>query len=245
MIAVLASLLVQIGWRPVFVWLAAAHLVLIPLLITALPRRPNPQTAPRAPRGLRVGEAACTCQFWMLVVIYSICGLDDFFVATHVVAFAQDRGIDSLVAGNLLALMGLTGVIGLVVTGLISDRVGPAWTSALSFAVRGVVFGLIAVDQSPLSIAIFALGFGATFLATAPLAVLFVRDHFGVAHLGALTGFITMVHQIFAGIGAYGGALLFDATGTYDLAFIFLLAASGVALALSLTMSHPKLTATH
>jgi hypothetical protein len=32
-----------------------------------------------------------------------------------------------------------------------------------------------------------------------------------------------MVHQIFAGIGAYGGALLFDTTGNYDLAFIFLL----------------------
>ena len=245
MIAVLASLLVQIGWRPVFVLLAAAHLVLIPLLITALPRRPNPHTTPIAPRGLRVGEAARTCQFWMLLVIYSICGLDDFFVATHVVAFAQDRGVDSLVAGNLLALMGLTGVIGLVITGLISDRVGPAWTSALSFAVRGVVFGLIAVDQSPLSIAIFALGFGATFLATAPLAVLFVRDHFGVAHLGALTGLITMVHQIFAGIGAYGGALLFDATGAYDLAFMFLLAASSLALALSLTMGDPKLSATH
>jgi len=118
-------------------------------------------------------------------------------------------------------------------------------TSALSFVVRCVVFGLIALDQSPLSIAIFALGFGATFLATAPLAVLFVRDHFGVAHLGALTGLITMVHQIFAGIGAYGGALLFDATGTYDLAFIFLLAASSLALALSLTMRHPKLAATH
>ena len=244
MIAVLASLLVQIGWRPVFVWLAAAHLVLIPLLITALPRQPNSQTAPIARRGLRTGEAARTRQFWVLLVIYAICGLDDFFVATHVVAFAQDRGVDSLVAGNLLALMGLTGVIGLVVTGLVSDRIGPARTSALSFAVRGVVFGLIAVDQSPLSIAIFALGFGATFLATAPLAVLFVRDHFGVAHLGALTGLITMVHQIFAGIGAYGGALLFDATGAYDLAFMFLLAASSLALALSLTMSHPKLTAT-
>jgi predicted MFS family arabinose efflux permease len=208
----------------VFIWVAAAHLVLIPLLIIALPKRPNPQTAIVAPRGLRVGEAARTRQFWTLLVIC----LDDFFVATHVVAFAQDRGVDSLVAGNLLALMGLTGVIGLIVTGLISDRIGPAWTSALSFAVRGVVFTLIAVDQSPLSIAIFALVFGATFLVTAPLAVLFVRDHFGVAHLGALTGLITMVHQIFAGIGAYGGALLFDATGTYDLAFVFLLAASAL-----------------
>ena len=72
------------------------------------------------------------------------------------------------------------------------------------------MFALIAIDQSPLSIAVFALVFGATFLMTAPLTVLFVRDHFGMRHLGALTGLITMVHQIFGGIGAYGGALIFD-----------------------------------
>jgi predicted MFS family arabinose efflux permease len=242
MIAILASLLVQIGWRSVFVWIAAVHIVLMPFLMFALPKRANPQAAVRR-GGQSIGEAARTRQFWLLLVIYSICGLDDFFVATHVVAFAQDRGVDALVAGNLLALMGLTGVIGLIATGLISDRIGPAWTSALSFAIRVIVFALIAVDQSPLSIAIFALVFGATFLATAPLVVLFVRDHFGMAHLGALTGLITMVHQIFAGIGAYGGALIFDATGTYDAAFVFLLAASGLALILSLTMGYPKLTA--
>ena len=37
-----------------------------------------------------------------------------------------------------------------------------------------------------------------------------------------------MVHQIFGGIGAYGGAVIFDATGTYDAAFLLLLVASGL-----------------
>jgi predicted MFS family arabinose efflux permease len=183
-----------------------------------------------------VGEAARTSRFWLLIVIYAICGLDDFFVATHVVAFAQDRGVDALLAGNLLALMGLTGLIGLLATGLISDRAGPAWTTVVAFAARVAVFGLVAIDQSMLSITIFALVFGATFLVTAPLVVLFVRDHFGMAHLGALTGLITMVHQIFGGIGAYAGALIFDATGSYDAAFALMLVASALALALSLAM---------
>ena len=243
MIAVFTALLVQMGWRPVFVWLGAAHLALIPLLVFALPARPHNRTGTVSVRAaLSVREATRTRQFWMLLVIYAICGLDDFFVATHVVAFAQDRGVNALMAGNLLALMGLTGLIGLIATGLLSDAAGPARTAALSFAARVAVFALIAVDQSILSIAIFALVFGATFLVTAPLVVLFVRDHFGMSQLGALTGLITMVHQIFAGIGAYGGALIFDATGTYDAAFIFLLAASGLALVLSLMMRSATVT---
>jgi cyanate permease len=52
-----------------------------------------------------------------------------------------------------------------------------------------------------------------------------------------------MVHQIFAGIGAYGGALIFDATGSYDAVFVFLLAASALALVLSLRMRHATLPA--
>jgi predicted MFS family arabinose efflux permease len=231
-IAALAVLLVAIGWRSVFLWLGLAHLAAIPFLLWALPRRLGHGGAAVAGGGLGVRQAARTRQFWLLLAIYAICGLDDFFVTTHVVAFAQDRGVDALLAGNLLAFMGLTGLVGLLAAGLVSDRIGPAWTSAVAFAARVAVFALIAVDQSPLSIAVFALAFGATFLVTAPMTVLFVRDHFGVKHLGALTGLITMVHQIFGGIGAWGGALIFDATGTYDAAFVAMLAATAVALAL-------------
>jgi len=233
MIAALAALLVQIGWRSVFVWLGIAHLALIPFLLYALPRGAKGSGSVAQHTGMSVLEAARTRRFWLLLAVYAICGLDDFFVATHVVAFAQDRGVDTLMAGNLLALMGLTGLVGLMLTAIASDRAGPAWTTAIAFAARVAVFGLIAVDQSPLSIAVFALVFGATFLVTAPLTVLFVRDHFGMAHLGALTGLITMVHQIFGGIGAYAGALIFDATGSYDAAFVLMLAASTLALFLT------------
>jgi predicted MFS family arabinose efflux permease len=234
MIAALAALLARIGWRSVFVWLGVAHLVLIPFLLMALPRRIERGGPVAANGGLGVREAARTRAFWLLLAVYAICGFDDFFVATHVVAFAQDRGVDGMLAGNLLAFMGLTGLLGLLATGLVSDRAGPVWTSAFAFAARVAVFGLIAVDQSTVSIAVFALVFGATFMVTAPMTVLFVRDHFGMKHLGALTGLITMVHQIFGGIGAWGGALIFDATGSYDAAFVLALAVSALALTLTL-----------
>ncbi|MFZ1106233.1 MAG: MFS transporter [Hyphomicrobiaceae bacterium] len=239
MIAALTAVQAGIGWRWVFVWLGIAHVVLLPFLILALPRRLEQSTTAARHGGMSVREAVRTRRFWLLLAIYAICGFDDFFVSTHVVAFAQDRGVDNLLAGNLLAFMGLTGLIGLIATAFASDRVGPAWVSAVAFAARVGIFGLIAVDQSPLSIAVFALVFGATFLVTAPMTVLFVRDQFGTKHLGALTGLITMVHQIFGGIGAWGGALAFDATGTYDAAFVLMLAVSALALALTLLLRRP------
>jgi predicted MFS family arabinose efflux permease len=186
-----------------------------------------------------VREAARTRQFWLLLGIYGICGFDDFFVTTHVVAFAQDRGVDALFAGNLLALMGLTALIGVVAAGALGDRHGPVWPTAISFIARVVVFGLMLVDQSPLSIAVFALVFGATFMVTAPMAVLFVRESFGGQNLGVLSGLITMAHQVFGGLGAYLGAAVFDATQTYDIAFVVMFAATVLALALTFALKQP------
>jgi len=190
--------------------------------------------------GMSVAAAARTRQFWLLVLVYGICGLGDFFVSTHVVAFAQDRGITAFLAGNLLALMGLTGLLGVILSGHWSDRSGPVWPTVICFVARLGVFALVMVDQSPVSVAIFALVYGLTFLITAPLAVIFVRESFGTKNLGALTGLITMVHHILGGIGAYMGARIFDATSGYDIAFVIMLVTSAVALVLTLALRRPR-----
>src|SRR6185295_13473340 len=75
MIAVLASVLVQIGWRSVFVWIGIAHLALLPLLF-ALPGQGGAQSSGGTPRAsLSLREAAGKRQFWLLLAVYAVCGL--------------------------------------------------------------------------------------------------------------------------------------------------------------------------
>lgn len=241
MIAALAAVLVAIGWRSVFAWLGIVHLLPLPLLLFAIPakEKTGARHAVQPLHGLAVRETARTRQFWLLLGVYALCGFDDFFVTTHLVAFAQDRGLDPFIAGNLLALMGLAALLGVIAAGAWSDRSGPAWPAAASFAARIAVFALVLVDQSPTSVTVFALMFGVTFMVTAPLTVPFVAESFGMRNLGGLTGLITMVHHICGGIGAYLGAAVFDATGGYDRAFAVMMASSIVALALALCLNRP------
>ena len=240
-IAVLSAVLLTVSWHAVYLWLGIAFVAALPLLLLAIPKGAGSQPNARQPAdGIGVREAARRRQFWLLLAIYAICGFDDFFVATHVVAMAQDRGVSAFLAGNLLALMGLTGLIGVVTAGWFSDRVGPVWPTAIAFGARVAVFALVLADRSTLSVAVFALVFGATFLVTAPLTVVFVSDSFGMRHLGGLTGLITMVHQICGGIGAYLGAAIFDARGSYDGALWTMLAVSLAALLLTLLLRQPK-----
>jgi predicted MFS family arabinose efflux permease len=182
-------------------------------------------------------QALATKQFWMLAGIFAICGFDDFFVTTHVVAFAQDRGLDAFLAGNLLAVMGFTGLLGVLLAGAWGDRSGATIPTVAAFVTRVACFGLVAVDQSMTSVAIFALVFGITFLATAPLTVLFVRDHFGTKHLGAIGGLITMIHHMCGGIGAWLGGVVFDGTGAYTGVFITMCIASAVATLMTVALS--------
>lgn len=239
-ITALAAVLVAIGWRSVFLWLGLAHLAVVPLLLRALPAGGGSDAPAAATRtGLAPARAAGTRQFWLLLAVYALCGLNDFFVSTHVVAFAQDRGLDAFLAGNLLAWMGLTALVGVVASGAWSDRAGPVWPTAAAFGARLVVFGLILADQSILSVAIFALVFGGTFLVTAPLTVVFVVQSFGARHLGALTGLITMVHHTFGGLGAYLGAAAFDRLGGYDVVFVVMVVSNVLALALTAGLRRP------
>jgi predicted MFS family arabinose efflux permease len=243
-IAAFAVILIQSGWRAVFLWGGLAHLVLLPLVLVAVPGdrtdRPASADAPSPDAnsaGMTLKAAAATRQFWLLIGVYALCGFDDFFVATHVVAFAQDRGVDTLLAGHLLASMGLVGLFGVIAAGAWSDRSGPAAPAAASFVLRIAAFALILVDQSLASIAVFALVFGFTFLMTAPLLVIFARDAFGMRNLGSVTGLIVMIHHMCGGLGAWIGAALFDAQGGYDGAFAVMFASSIAALLLTLALS--------
>lgn len=239
MIGSLAAVLVSMNWQSVFVLLGVAHLLVVPLLFWAVPNGQKGAVASQLKNGLGIAEAARSRRFWALLAVYAICGFDDFFVSTHVVAFAQDRGLATLVAGNLLAVMGLTALLGVLVAGALSDRLGPGWPTAASFVARILAFALLMVDQSAISIAVFALVFGATFLVTAPLTVLFVADNFGTRHLGALTGLITLVHHVFGAAGAYLGSTVFDTTGSYDVTFPIMLGSSVLALVLTWPLMNP------
>ncbi len=240
----LAAVLVSLDWRWSFTILGMANLaVLVPLVLLAVKDEKPAEKGERsrmvpgliAPpdSALSLSRALTSRQLALLVLIYAACGIQDFFVTIHIVAFAQDQGVGPVPAGNLLALMGLMGLMGVLASGLLADAFGAVRPTVICFLVRIFIFGFIVVDQSTSAIFIFGLLYGFTFLITAPLTVVFVGNIFGVARLGTLAGSISMVHQIAGGFGAFIGAWIFDRSGSYDDAFLLMLALSVVAAALT------------
>ncbi len=238
-VSVLAAWLGALGWRGAFLALGVATLVCVLPPVLAAGRAARTERPPEPPAGgggARFSALLASKRLWLLLVIYAICGFQDFLVATHIVAYARDEGVGALLAGNMLAFMGLTGLAGVLLTGLLNDRFGPILPTAICFLLRVLLFLLLLASREPWAIVTAALVYGVTFWITAPLTVVFAREIAGPALLGALTGFITMIHHMAGGFGALAGASVFDLYGSYMGAFVGMLVLSAIALALTLAL---------
>lgn len=244
-VAALASALAAVGWRNAYTILAAANaVVLLPLALLVI--RPGPPavgaaaasdaSGESAPPPLTLRQALASREYLLLAAIYAVCGFQDFLVVTHIVAFAQDQGLGDVLAGNLLAWMGVMGLLGILAAGLMADAFGAARPTAMCFVLRIAAFGLILPLQSTPAILAFGLLYGFTFLITAPLTVVFLGNIYGPHRLGTLTGTISMIHQIAGGLGALTGGWIYDLSGSYNAAFALMLALSLMATGLTLAV---------
>lgn len=250
-ILLLTAQLESIGWRGAFLVLAGLGLLLVvPLMLLSIPEPVLPDAGkPNEPLGrakseLKASDLLRDSKLWYLLVIYAMCGFQDFFVATHVVAFARDQGMGAVVSGNLFAFMGLVGLAGVLMTGFVSDRFGPMLPTLICFAIRIALFGLMTVTTSVAAIIGFALVYGFTFWITAPLTIVFVRKYFGTAHLGMLTGIVAMVHHGAGGLGAYAGGIVYDVFGSYQVIFQIMLIVSFAALLTTWQLSRIRIPST-
>ena len=168
-------------------------------------------------------------KFLTMIFMFFICGFQDFLVSTHIVAFATDQGIRDDLAGNLLAMMGVMGMLGVMFSGYLSDKFGPGKPSGLCFLIRIFIFSLVVISDAPAAVVTFGLMYGFTFMMTAPLAPIYLTRGFGNRNLGALTGTANMVHQMAGGVGAVVAGVMFDAYGSYHSTWILALTLSVIA----------------
>jgi sugar phosphate permease len=268
-IALLASFLTSLGWRTSYGVLGAANLVIVLPVVLALVRSRPPTSAGASDKGQLSGAsgdpgqpsrtarrrlAAASSEplsvmirsrsLWLLFITYAVCGFQDFFVSTHVVAFADDQGVGPVLSGNLLAMMGVMGLLGVMLSGVLADTYGAKWPTGLSFVFRIAVFASVLYFQSTPGILVFGLLYGFTFLVTAPLSVVFAGNIFGTERLGMMSGLLIMVHQTSGGLGAFVGAVIYDRSGSYDGAFALMLGLAVVAITTTVLVSERPLAQT-
>ena len=186
---------------------------------------PARDSGPGVKRSSNFSEAVRSRSFWFLSASHLICGVGCGFMLTHVVAFATDVGYSEMIGASLVSVQGGANLVGLLVTGPLSDRIVRKNVLALTHFVRSmsfvsfVIFVVLGGDSLwLLYMAIVFFGFG--WFTTAPLAAGLVADLFGSLSMGTILGVVTSCHMFGAAIGAYAGGAIFESTHSYYLFFV-------------------------
>jgi predicted MFS family arabinose efflux permease len=232
----LAGIVDSAGWRTTMVILGLAAVVVAPAAWLLVRDRPadsaahaygatgtdlgpvaDPGGAGRAVRVL--GSAARTRPFWLLALMFAICGASTNGVMwTHFVPAAHHHGMPTTVAASLLTIIGVCNLAGTIGSGWLTDRADPRWLLAGFFALRAATLLALPLLLGPtvrLPLVAFAVAFGILDLATVPPIIALCQRLYGGS--GAIVfGWVNGAHQIGAALAATLGGITRDATGSYD-----------------------------
>jgi MFS family permease len=176
----------------------------------------KPATLP----GSHLSEAIRSEFFWLLSTSQFICGIGCGFIMTHIVIFATDIGYSAMIGATFLSVQGGMNLVGILLTGQLSDRIARSRVLAMTHTIRSVSFVIVVISLLfsggllwLLYIAMALFGFG--FFTTAPLTAGLVADLFGYRQMGTLLGLMLTFHTVGMAIGTYGGGITFELTRSY------------------------------
>ena len=172
-------------------------------------------------------EAFKTKSYVLLTAGFFVCGFHITLVGTHVPKYVIDRGLDDWTAAMILSLIGFFNIIGSLLSGYLSTKMGKKIILSGIYLLRGASICLfIFTPPSTISSIIFGASFGFLWLSTVPATSGIVAHIFGTKYLGLLYGIVFLSHQVGSFFGAYLGGLFYDIYGSYDYAWYLAIALS-------------------
>jgi MFS family permease len=254
-----AWLIQQVGWRQTYQITAAATLVLLlPPLLLVLKDKPSDigevpdgRSAAAAdaevthvPTGIPARHAVRTATFWLLFFTYLLQLYVMSAINVNTTAFAEGVGYTPLVAPLFLAFAVGTSVPGRFFYGWLTDRIAPPILMAsagLLMATSALVLDVLVIRLGMIGSApiwLFAVLQGLGIAGSTVVLPILVGRCFGDLEFGKIQGLVMAGFAIGVIFGGPSAAVIFDATGSYELAFV-LAAIIGAASAVLAVLVRP------
>jgi MFS family permease len=165
-------------------------------------------------------EALKTRNFWLFFLIWFSYSFCLHMVISHMVPRAQDIGMTPIRAAATLSLMQAVAIPSRLLAGFIADKVDKR-AIAIFFAliITIAMFWLVAADMAWMFY-LFAIIYGMSYGGIDPPVIALVGDVFGLRKVGEIMGILMISWGLGSATGPYIGGLIFDFTGSYQLAFI-------------------------
>ena len=217
------DLLLNYGWRTVYLVLAIAAVLIMAPLSLALKRKISAestqaddlisqnrvQSTQLSPKSLQLflGLAGLACCVAMSMP------------QVHIVAFCVDLGFGSTVGGNMLSLMLAGGIVSRIVSGFLADKIGGLRTLLIGSGLQCIALFLYLPFNGIVSLYLVSLIFGLSQGGIVPSYAIVVREHMPAKEAGARVGFVLMMTIVGMALGGWMSGWIYDLSGSYTLAF--------------------------
>ena len=245
-----SMLIVEHGWRFARVVLGVTSLILsLPLIILVLRYKPadigllpygaeDKMDSTEKTAAVEVGigsKKAFRSLSFITIFLFSGLLVMTASMLQQVPGYAVSQGIPATVGATGVSFIMLGGIIGKIILGALTDKIGFAKTAILACfcGIGGVALIMSVGSNIPLFLAGASI-FGIAYASIVIIPPMAVRGTFGTKDYSQIYSWITVANGAFGAITPIGVGLIVDMTGSYKLAWIICLFSYGTVILLTL-----------
>ncbi len=173
---------------------------------------------PPEPDGLTLREATRTYRFWLLAIVVLLVTVQTSGALTNLFPLLLDRGFGAREAATVVGTIGISVIVGRLLTGYLIDRFWAPGVALPLLALPAVACLLLIMPEISLPLA-FAAAFMIGLAAGAETDVFayVASRYFGLKHYGRIYGVFYACFALAAGVSPFLFGRVFDVTGSYNL----------------------------
>jgi MFS family permease len=212
-------------WRSTYQGIALVCVaVMLPLALVLRRRSPlnemtsaTPRVLSRSARPLGMSPAALQT---LLVIAGLSCCVAMSMPQVHIVAYSHDLGHGAAPGARMLSLMLGFGIASRLASGWICDRIGGRRTLLLGSSLQGLALILFLPFDGLATLYILSALFGLVQGGIVPSYAVIVREFFPPEEAGVRVSTVLMATVFGMALGGWISGVLFDLTGSYQVAFL-------------------------
>jgi predicted MFS family arabinose efflux permease len=216
----------DLGWRAGMMGFVVLALGMVPAAwfagrVDAVPLpKPSSDQLGNVTAGTAVSMAFSNASFVVMTCAYFVCGMQLVFITTHLPSYLAICGMDPMLSAQTLGVIGGFNVLGSLFFGWAGGRWNKLALLGAIYFFRSLALGwYFMLPPTPATTLLFGAIMGFLWLGVGPLVAGAVAEMFGLQWQAMIQGLAFMSHQLGSFLGAYGGGLVYDALGSYNLAW--------------------------
>lgn len=186
-------------------------------------------------------EVLRTPAFWLILASLFVASTATSGIGLHLVPHLTQQGLSPGAAVAAVSVMSLSGAGAALLAGAAAERMPAKWLLALLFLLAAVSMGVLARADTLAETYLFAVLQGLVGSGVNTVAPIMWASYYGRRTLGSIFGMSRAAQVVGFGVGPLGSAILYDRTGTYQGAFLFMAIGAVGAAAVLATARRPSL----